>query len=391
MNKEQLLARKAEIAALLADETRSIDNFEELETELRDINDKLSQIETRERLAKEAGAINNGTVEARTIQTFNGGESPENRSEEQKEAEYRKAFMNYVLRSETIPTELRATTLTSDVGSVIPQTVLNRIVEKLEATGMILPLVTRTTIKGGVTVPTSTVKPTASWVAEGAGSTAQKKTTGTITFSYHKLRCAVAVSLEVETMALAVFEQTLINNVVEAMTKAIEQAIISGDGIGKPKGILAETPNAGQALDIAKLEYKTLTDAEGALPLEYEAGAIWVMTKKTFTDFQAMTDTTGQPIARINYGIGGATERTLLGRRVVLCNYIDSFSTATVGNSFAFLFNFNDYVLNTNYQMGVKKYEDNETDDLVTKAIMVVDGKVIEKGSLVVLKKAATV
>jgi hypothetical protein len=38
--------------------------------------------------------------------------------------------------------------------------------------------------------------------------------------------------------------------------------------------------------------------------------------------------------------------------------------------------------------MGVKKYEDNETDDLVTKAIMVVDGKVIDLNSLVVLKKA---
>jgi HK97 family phage major capsid protein len=391
MNKEQLLKRKSEIAELLADETRSIDNLDELETELRDINEKLEAIEKRERLAEEARAINSGETAAQTVATFNGGVQTENRSEEQKEMEYRKAFMNYVLRGETIPTELRETTTTSDVGSVIPQTVLNRIVEKLEATGMILPLVTRTAIKGGVTVPTSTVKPVATWVAEGAGSTAQKKTTGTITFSYHKLRCAVAVSLEVETMALAVFEQTLINNVVEAMTKAIEQAIISGDGVGKPKGILAETPNVGQALDVAELEYKTLTDAEGALPLEYENGAVWVMTKKTFSDFQAITDSNGQPIARVNYGISGKAERSLLGRPVVLCNYIDSFSTATEGTPFAFLFNFKDYVLNTNYQMGVKKYEDNETDDLVTKAIMIVDGKVVEKGSLVVLKKAAAV
>ncbi|MGQ7191465.1 phage major capsid protein, partial [Escherichia sp. HC-CC] len=78
-------------------------------------------------------------------------------------------------------------------------------------------------------------------VAESSGSDKQKKTTGSITFNYHKLLCAVAVSLEVETMSLAVFETTLINNIVEAMTKAIEQAIVSGDGSGKPKGILAET------------------------------------------------------------------------------------------------------------------------------------------------------
>jgi len=57
----------------------------------------------------------------------------------------------------------------------------------------------------------------------------------------------------------------------------------------------------------------------------------------------------------------------------------------------AFLFNPKDYVLNTNYQMTVKKYEDNETDDMVTKAIMLVDGKVVDKNSLVTVTKLLTV
>ena len=106
MNKEQLLKRKSEIAELLADETRSIDNLDELETELRDINEKSEAIEKRERLAEEARAINSGETAAQTVATFNGGAQTENRSEKQKEMEYRKAFMDYVLRGETIPTEL---------------------------------------------------------------------------------------------------------------------------------------------------------------------------------------------------------------------------------------------------------------------------------------------
>lgn len=44
-------------------------------------------------------------------------------------------------------------------------------------------------------------------------------------------------------------------------------------------------------------------------------------------------------------------------------------------------------MLNTNYSMGVKKYEDNDTDDQITKGIMLVDGKVVDKNSLVVVKK----
>lgn len=107
--------------------------------------------------------------------------------------EYRMAFMNYVTKGESMPAEFKNVTKTTEVGAVIPDNVLQQIVEKMESTGMILPLVTRTAFKGGVTVPTSTVKPVATWVAEGAGSEKQSKTLGAVTFAYHKLRCAVAV------------------------------------------------------------------------------------------------------------------------------------------------------------------------------------------------------
>ncbi|MFD2870371.1 phage major capsid protein [Kurthia populi] len=391
MNKrlKEILQRKTEIrSALESNDNVDLDAFEK---ELRELDEEYETIEKREKLMHQAEQINNGELESRTISTFNMTGQQEKRSPEEAELAYRNAFMDFVLRDAPIPTELRETTSTGDIGSVIPQTVLNRIIEKLDASGMILPLITNTAFKGGLTIPTSTVKPVATWVAEGSGSAKQKKTTGSITFNYHKLRCAVAVTLEVETMALAVFEQVLVNNIVEAMTIALEQAIISGDGIGKPKGILAETPNEGQALDVAKMEYQTLVDAEAALPLEYETNAVYVMTKKTFMKMASIKDENGQPIGRVNYGIAGAIERSLLGRSVVLCNYLDSFDSAETGSPFAFLYNFKDYILNTNYQMGVKKYEDNETDDLVTKAIMIADGKSVDNGSLVVLSKAAAI
>ena len=213
-----------------------------------------------------------------------------------------------------------------------------------------------------------------------------------ITFAYHKLRCAVAVSLEVDTMAISAFETLLINNIVEAMTKALEQAIIDGNGTGKPKGILAETPADGQTIESAAPSYSDLIKAEGALPTAYENGAVWCMSKKTFMEYVGMTDKNGQPIAKVNYGTSGKPERTLLGRTVVLCDYVASYSAALAKDTiFAFLFNFKDYVLNTNYSMGVKKYEDNDTDDQITKGIMLVDGKVVDKNSLVVVKKIEAV
>ena len=50
------------------------------------------------------------------------------------------------------------------------------------------------------------------------------------------------------------------------------------------------------------------------------------------------------------------------------------------------MFNFADYILNTNLQVTIKEYEDHDTDDQIKKAIMLVDGKPVDLGSLVVMQ-----
>lgn len=408
---QRLAAIKTELTTRGADMTD--EEVATLEQEVTDLQEErkglLAAQERRKKLLENIAAGNpvddNGNgAEPTLLRNFNGangagepGNGENQNGDKYGSMAYRKAFMQYVCRGTAIPAEYRsdAISTTTDVGATIPTTVLNQIVEKLENTGMILALVTRTAYKGGVSIPVSTVKPTATWVNEGAGSDKQKKDItkdGMITFAYHKLRCAVAVSLEVDTMAISAFETLLINNIVEAMTKALEQSIIDGNGTGKPKGILAETPAEGQTVKSAAPAYADLIAAEAALPQAYENGAVWCMSKKTFMSYYGLTDTNGQPIGRVNYGIAGKPERTLLGRAVVCCDYVKSYDKSlAAGTKFGFLFNFKDYVLNTNYAMGVKKYEDNETDDQVTKGIMLVDGKVVDKNSLVVLEKIQSV
>jgi HK97 family phage major capsid protein len=189
-------------------------------------------------------------------------------------------------------------------------------------------------------------------------------------------------------MAISAFEPAFVRQVSEAMVKAIEGKIVSSaDGTTSPKGILAETPADGQALTASTLTYQLLCDAEAALPQAYEGNALWCMTKKTFMSFIGMTDQQKQPVARINYGIGGKPERILLGRNVVLAgDYLDSFSTTLgAGKVYAFLFNFQDYALNTVYDMGIQRKQDWDTEDMLTKAVMACDGKVVDKNSLVTL------
>ena len=395
-----------------ANETESIEELRSINTELETLNSEIEELrsiteampdeepegEGNEGEGEGEPRSNNPVGGVNILGTYGIGQTQQaQRSTDVTDTpEYRSAFQQFVTRGAPIPEELRAdeNTLTSDIASTIPNVLVNQIIEKLESTGMILPLVTRTSFAAGITIPTSSVKPVATWVAEGKGSDRQKKTTDKITFTNFKLRCEISMSMESSVMALSAFETAFVRQVVEAMVKAIEGKIISdSDGTTSPKGILAETPEDGQALEVTALDYETLVDAEAALPQAYESGAVWCMTKKTFMSFIGMTDSAKQPIARVNYGIGGVPERTLLGRTVVLCgDYMDSFSeTLETGKVFAFIFNFKDYALNTIYDMGVQRKQDWDTEDMLTKAVMSVDGKVIDSNSLVVLKKKATV
>lgn len=392
---EGLIARKkAEIeeirskikAAGTADEVRSLgETLDKLMSELDELQKKLDELDSQGEGAGGNGNMGEASRGFNPLHTYGAGRSETRDSDSTDSLEYRTAFMNLILRRQPIPAELRtdANTLTTDVSSVIPTQLVGRIIERMDERGMILPLVSRSSFAGGIVIPTSATKPVATWVSEGAGSDRQKKTTGSITFSHFKLRCEISMSLEVGVMALSAFESKFVENVANAMTIAIEKAIINGNGTSQPKGILKETPAATVTLK-AKLDYADLIAVEQAIPSEFESTAKWCLTKANFLKLLGMTDTTGQPIARVNYGISGKPERSLLGRDVVIVPY----ATEIGSGNFGFLFNFSDYLLNTIYDLGISTKDDWETEDKLAKAVMSVDGKVTDAGSLILVKQA---
>ena len=394
MNLEAMLARMTELRAELDNEGITAERIKEIRDERASLEAQIA--EERARIDARQAEIDhiNSLGQSHVITPVAQARAAEVVEEDPLDTiQYRTAFKEYVLHNTPIPAELRTNAIasTTDAGVTIPTTVMNRIIEEIGNTGMIINDVTRTSYKGGVQVPTASAKPSAGWVNQGSGSDTQKKTLSYISFSYHKLRCAVAVTLEVDTMALAIFEQTLVANVVEAMVKAIEQSIFTGSGSGQPKGFLTETVVTGQNIYIAATGTPALADLENALaalPQAYESGVKFYMTKKTFFQYASLKDTAGQPIGRVNYGISGATERILLGVPVVCNDYMSSYAGTVSANTIvAALFNPKDYILNTNLEMRMKKYEDDDTDDMITKAVMLVDGKAVDVRSLVTITK----
>ncbi|KON90224.1 hypothetical protein AF332_07090 [Sporosarcina globispora] len=315
--------------------------------------------------------------------------------------EYRSAFMDYVtkgVKSENLEFRADATTGTGDIGAVLPTTILNKIVEKLKDHGRIWARVTKTSLQGGVEIPLSNAKPVATWVAAGTMSDKQKKTTsGAITFSYHKLQCRVAVELVAGTVAMPVFEQTVTDNIYEAMIVALEEAIINGSGTGQPLGIAVDTNiPAAQKVEVAVADYskyETWTTLFGKLPRKYRSGAVLIMADADWTKYiEGMVDANGQPIARVTYGLDGTQQEKLLGKEVLAIeDNLPSIDDALTGEVVGIICKLSDYMINSNMQMTFKRYFNEDTDEWISKSTLIADGKLADRNGVVLITKKATV
>jgi len=404
---QEIEARKAEIRGLLENDGNV--DLDALEKELKGLADE--EKELRRRLDV-AASIEAGTApEVRVIESTSVQKAiVEPRAVDRYDTvEYRKAFMDYVLRGaksdvlEFRTTGTTGTTGLGDIGAVIPTTILNRIVERMKEYGQIWNRVTKTAIQGGVQIPVSTAKPKATWVAAGtaAGTMADKqkkevKDTGTIMFGYHKLQVRVAVELVAGTVAMPVFEATISDNIAEAMVSALDEAIISGSGAGEPLGIVKHTNiPAGQiaevtAADFAK--YKTWASLMGRIPRHYRSGTVLIMNDGDWnTHIVGMVDNNGQPIARVTYGLDGTIQERFLGREVIpVEDLLPSIDAAEVGDVVAILVRLSDYMVNSNMAITYRRYFDENTDEWISKATMIADGKLADPNGVVLIKLKAS-
>lgn len=310
-------------------------------------------------------------------------------------AEYREAFMNYVCRNTPIPAELRDVTTTTDASAVIPTTLLHEIIKKMDVYGGIWAKVRKLNVQGGVDIPVLSLTPVANWVGETTPSEDQKvQANQKISFSYYGIECKIAQTLLANVTTLDMFQSLFVELATEAIVKAIEIAIIKGTGSGQPMGVTVDTrvPSANKltltAEEFASWEgWKKKVFAK--MKKAYRNG-IFLMAQGTFDGYiDGMTDSIGQPIARVNYGIEGGEVYRFGGKTVetVEDDIIADYESASTGDVVAIFIDLNKYGVNSNMQMNVVKWTDHDTNQLKNKAQMIVDGKLIDPNGVLIIKK----
>lgn len=383
---KEIEARKAEIRSALENKDSKI-NLEETRKELEALVAEEKEIREKQELANQINTNGGGS----TVVVKPEGEK---RNMPKKlnldSVEYRQAFMEFAKTGEMAP-EFRSVALTSGNSAVIPQTIINTIIEKVESYGNLLPMVSYMNYPAGVAVPTSQLTAPAVFATDAAlasgGVAVDDKTTGSVVFAAYPLVKAIGLSFMAQVQTLSAFEANIANNVSKAMAKALENAIINGTGTGQPTGILKATPVVPSISLPDTLGFKDVIAIRKGVPASYRTGAVCIMNETTFWDFYGITDSAGQPIARMNMGIDGDPVYQLLGMRVVVTDWLPAFDTAAAGATVAFVLQMDKYVINTAYNIDLVTYVEQATRNKVYQSFAAVDGKLVDANGLLLINK----
>jgi HK97 family phage major capsid protein len=157
------------------------------------------------------------------------------------------------------------------------------------------------------------------WVAETADRTASEPAYGQVTLTPHELATFTDVSTQLLEDAAYNLEGELALEFAENFGRVEGQAFVSGDGTGKPKGLLVASGIANLTTGSASAfpasnPADVLIGMYHALPNTHAQNAVWLMNRNTLGTIRKWKTTTGEylildPIA------GGVL--TLLGRPIV--------------------------------------------------------------------------
>jgi len=384
-----------------------VNEVRELTEQLEDINAEIeeTQAEIDAIDAEEAERSAQAEMEAREvpaqaqlvngniIASFQAAPIEQNRDENPTASmEYRQAFMNYIQRGTPIPAEVRngETISTAETGAAIPITVMNEVINTVRKRyGNLYSKVRKLSVPGGVEIPIGSLSASFKWVNESTVSPRQKvNKLGKISFGYHTAEIRLAQTFLSQILTLSAFEAELTRVIAIAYLQAMDNGIMNGSGDGSMLGILND-PRVTNTITMTATKMSNWTawkkDFFAQIPLGYRAGEFVFAASTVDAYLETMADSNNNPIFRqatgleVNDGDAMNPNGRFFGREVAMVepDIIADFDAASAGDVIGLFWQPNEYAINENFGFTMRRYFDEETNEWVDKALVVVDGKVL--------------
>ena len=234
--------------------------------------------------------------------------------------EYRGSFWNAMRVKAPMPSVLNALQegTDSEGGYLVPDEFERTLVEALEEENVFRTLAhVIKTSSGDRKIPVVASKGTASWVDEEGAYQESDDEFSQVSIGAYKLGTMIKVSEELLADSVFDLEAYISKEFARRIGAREEESFFTGDGSGKPLGILATTGGAEVGVTAASATAITadeVIDLFYSLKTPYRKNAVWVLNDATVKQIRKLKDSTGQYLWQPSLVAG--TPDTILGRPV---------------------------------------------------------------------------
>ncbi|HDR7801356.1 TPA: phage major capsid protein [Bacillus tropicus] len=384
---QEILARKAEIRTLLQGDQEV--NLAALETELRELDETQKQIETRQRLLKEAEVINsNAEPETRTVvETFNN-EPPQQDVELEASEKRGQALM-----------ENRAVTVGSG-NVVLPKHTASDIRPTFNEVSTLIDRVSTKTLKGGESYQQPYLESygEGDYTTEGNDYANAETKFGYADITKAKITAYSEDTEELQKLPAADYDGEVMKGITVATRKKITREILIGTGAtNRLVGIFSDAAkaiNPATDLEISKIDASTLDEIIYSYggDEDVEDAAVLILNKKDLKAFAKLRTDDGKKVYNV---VSNGNSGTIDGVPFIINSACKAVSdAATTAGQFNMAYGpLSNYQLTIFSDMDVQRSTDFKFKQgmIAHRGSVFAGGNVISKNGFLRVKKAATV
>ena len=309
--------------------------YTKMEQEITDLGKEIERLERQEALDAELNRPVNKPLTAKP-----GGRADMDGEEKTGRAsdEYRKNFWNAMRSKVPMPSVTDALQVGTDSegGYLVPDEYERTLVEALEEENVFRQMAkVIKTSSGDRKIPVVASKGTASWIDEEGAFPESDDSFGQVSIGAYKLGTMIKVSEELLNDSVFDLQSYISREFARRIGAKEEEAFFTGDGKGKPLGVLAAKGGAEAGVTAASATAVTadeLMDLYYALKSPYRKKSVWVLNDSTIKAIRKLKDGNGQYLWQPSLTAG--TPDTILGRPVKTSAYMPAIAAGAKSIAF---------------------------------------------------------
>ena len=298
--------------------------YTRMEQEITDLGKEIARLERQEALDAELNRPVNKPLTGKPggRADADDGEDKTGRASD----DYRKNFWNAMRSKVPMPAVTNALQIGTDSegGYLVPDEYERTLVEALEEENIFRQMAkVIKTSSGDRKIPVVASKGTASWIDEEGAYPESDDSFGQVSIGAYKLGTMIKVSEELLNDSVFDLQSYISREFARRIGAKEEEAFFTGDGKGKPLGVLAATGGAETGVTAASATAVTadeLMDLYYSLKSPYRKKSMWVLNDSTIKAIRKLKDNNGQYLWQPSLAAG--TPDMILGRPIKTSAYM---------------------------------------------------------------------